>query len=52
MLLYVHPTFKLQAVTQAQPKSDEKRIIQYMAVAAVGWICIVAYHAVYLKQLA
>jgi hypothetical protein len=27
---------------QAHPKCDEKRIIQYRVVAAVGWMCIVA----------
>jgi hypothetical protein len=56
MLLYLHPTLKLQAgqvrqVRQAHPKSDEKRIIQYRVVAALGLMCIVAYHAVYLDQL-
>jgi hypothetical protein len=52
MLLYLHPTLKLQAGQAGTSKSDEKRIIQYRVVAAVGWMCIVAYHAVYLKQLA
>jgi hypothetical protein len=52
MLLYVYPTLKLQAGQADTPKNDEKRIIQYRVVAAVGWMCIVAYHAVYLNKLA
>jgi hypothetical protein len=52
MLLYVHHTLKLQAAQAGTPKNDEKRIIQYRVVAAVGWMCIVAYHAVYLNKLA
>jgi hypothetical protein len=52
MLLYLHPTLKLQAGQAGIPKNDEKRIIQYRVVASVGWMCIVAYHALYLNQLA
>jgi hypothetical protein len=52
MLLFVHPTFKLLAGQTGTPKNDKKRIKQYRVVAAVGWMCIVAYHALYLNQLA
>jgi hypothetical protein len=52
MMIYVHPTLKLQAGQAGTPKNDEKRIIQYMVVAAVGWMCIAAYHAVYPNQFA
>jgi hypothetical protein len=52
MLLYVHPTLKLQAGQAGNPKNGEKRIIQYRFLATVGWMCIVAYHAGYINQLA
>jgi hypothetical protein len=41
-----------RAGRQAHPKSDEKIIIQYRVVSAVGCMGIVAYHEVYLNQLA
>jgi hypothetical protein len=43
MLLYLHPSLKLQAgQAGTTQKNDQKRIIQYMVVDAVGWMCIVA----------
>jgi hypothetical protein len=52
MLLYLLPNLKLQAGQAVYPNNVEKRIVQYRVVAAVGWMYIVAYHAVYLNQLA
>ena len=51
MLLYLYLALKLQAGQAGTPKNDEKRIIQYRVVAAVGWMFIVAYHGVYLKSI-
>jgi hypothetical protein len=44
--------FEVAGGSGRHTQNDEKRIIQYRVVAAVGWTCIVAYHAVYLNQLA
>jgi hypothetical protein len=44
--------FEVAGGSDRHTQNDEKIILQYRVVAAVGWMCIVAYHAVYLSQLA
>jgi hypothetical protein len=44
--------FEVAGGSGRHTKNYEKRIKQYRVVAAVGCMCIVAYHALYLNQLA
>jgi hypothetical protein len=42
MLIYLHPTLKLQAGQAGTHINVEKRIIYYRVVAAIGWMCSIA----------